>query len=221
MGKAERRLRQKQKELEAATSAGATDDAAAAPARVLSDGEGKTVYLMRHGETNHNVLNNDEHDTVLTERGVQQTSSWRMHALHAFPDAEVVLLSPLRRTIQTGLFAFQDTQLPYRLCPTARELWWSEAQCRGVAMEELAEFVDDLPRGDAVGGWEELEEGAASQAWDPEREARMAAKESDALHAEARASASKLASVLGQQPEKTIVVCRQVLHAFIHYEAAY
>ena len=74
---------------------------------------------MRHGETFHNVLHNDEPDTLLTPRGVAQARSWSASTADTDPGhgpaflsaAEVVLVSPLRRTLQTACYAFAATEV--------------------------------------------------------------------------------------------------------------
>ena len=165
----------------------------------------KTVYFLRHGETNHNVNNNDEPDTLLTDLGVQQVSSWRQaFGSKDYQDLEVVLVSPLRRAIQTACYAFEDADVPMCFCKHARELWWHQAQCRGVPLEELAEFVCELPRGDEIKDFEMLEEG--DEWWDPENEA--VEDDNRALEQRARQSIQKLLHVLGERSEtKIAVVC--------------
>ena len=74
---------------------------------------------MRHGETFHNVLHNDEPDTLLTPRGVAQARSWSASTADTDPGhdpaflsaAEIVLVSPLRRTLQTACYAFAATKV--------------------------------------------------------------------------------------------------------------
>jgi broad specificity phosphatase PhoE len=75
---------------------------------------------MRHGETFHNVLHNDEPDTLLTPRGVAQARSWSAasaadtdpgHGPAFLSAAEIVLVSPLRRTLQTACYAFAATEV--------------------------------------------------------------------------------------------------------------
>ena len=79
----------------------------------------KRILFMRHGETFHNVLHNDEPDTLLTPRGVAQARSWSASTADTDPGhdpaflsaAEIVLVSPLRRTLQTACYAFAATKV--------------------------------------------------------------------------------------------------------------
>lgn len=116
------------------------------------------VFLLRHGQGEHNATGRDIRDPLLTKRGEEQASSWaaRTPAL----DVDVVLISPLRRTIQTALLAFQrcgkaargEGGQPQRLllCRHARELWWNE-DCNDISPEpELRKLLQSLPRGDEL-----------------------------------------------------------------------
>jgi len=73
------------------------------PARL--DGPPVNIYLIRHGQAQHNVT--QDHlirDPLLTALGEKQA-----RALHGtLPRMDVIISSPLRRTLQTTLFAFSD-----------------------------------------------------------------------------------------------------------------
>ncbi|KAK3252349.1 Molybdenum cofactor sulfurase [Cymbomonas tetramitiformis] len=81
--------------------------------------------------------------------------------------AECVLISPLRRAVETATLAFDGVEVPFELCRSARELWWSEQQNTLGTPEALAEVLRALPRGvDVVG----LEEAFSASPDDPQTE---------------------------------------------------
>ncbi|KAJ1619615.1 histidine phosphatase superfamily [Pavlovales sp. CCMP2436] len=73
----------------------------------------KTVYLVRHGMAAHNVTGNLQlRDPRLTRDGREQAGSVRASAPVLLGRAvELVVASPLRRTLETAILAFGD-QLP-------------------------------------------------------------------------------------------------------------
>ena len=165
----------------------------------------KTVFLLRHGESEHNVSGVDEVDSQLTVRGCAQAASWRDEVTQL--GVELVLVSPLRRTLRTACLAFEacrGTRL--QICRQARELYWHDQQCRGCGDDELAELLCELPRGDEIEGLEELDEPSAL--WDPAGEARLAADPDGAniLAQRARQCAASLPSAVGAHPERCIAV---------------
>ena len=77
----------------------------------------KIVHLVRHGQGYHNVANTlnkanytnwDYEDACLTEIGWQQAEALREHVinLHLYAEVELVVVSPLRRTLQTAVGAW-------------------------------------------------------------------------------------------------------------------
>jgi broad specificity phosphatase PhoE len=66
-----------------------------------------TIYLVRHAESEHNVLKDfTQHDPPLTTLGYTQAA----HLADSIPNPEriaVVITSPLRRAIQTSLAGFR------------------------------------------------------------------------------------------------------------------
>ena len=70
----------------------------------------KTVVLIRHGEGEHNV-NKDYtlKDPVLTEKGRAQATKMREADIPGKLDTQLVVVSPLRRTLQTALYAFGES----------------------------------------------------------------------------------------------------------------
>ncbi|KAF6262965.1 histidine phosphatase superfamily [Scenedesmus sp. NREL 46B-D3] len=67
-----------------------------------------TVYLIRHGEGWHNIGFEHHVDAHLTPRGWAQTAALQQHlaALQPQLDVELVVVSPLRRTLETAAGVF-------------------------------------------------------------------------------------------------------------------
>ena len=99
----------------------------------------RTLHLVRHAESNWNVLTAGEHvgahphlidvDSDLSPRGEQQIESLRGSPALA-PPLELILASPLRRALRTAV-ALQDANggvaLPIHVEPRATE--WLENSC--------------------------------------------------------------------------------------------
>lgn len=82
----------------------------------------KRIFLLRHGQGEHNVGQNwDLPDPPLTVLGCEQANWWAAE-MPKIAQPEVVLLSPLTRTLQTGLRAFQNCSTHFEVCRHAREL---------------------------------------------------------------------------------------------------
>jgi len=81
----------------------------------------KTLYCIRHGEALHNELykkkgsqvfyNKDYVDTVLTPKGETQSLDLGKYWLNK-NEIELVIVSPLKRTLQTAYNIFKDTDIP-------------------------------------------------------------------------------------------------------------
>jgi broad specificity phosphatase PhoE len=170
----------------------------------------KTLYLLRHGESAANILpgraGREIHDPFLTAEGERQARSWL--ALSRGWGAEVVLCSPLRRTLRTALLAFAGGGTagpPIELSSSLREYHWEDPQNQGHTAEALqAELA----------GWEAVERVDAgslvrlatpSTQWDPAAEASMAPRELAALCAEFFAS-GHLETELLSRPETVVAV---------------
>lgn len=123
--------------------AAATEPVAAGPVRVL---------LLRHGQSEQNATGRDMPDPHLTELGCRQAGAWK--GLIGALGAEVVLVSPLRRALQTALLAYEGVDLPIEVCRHARELWWPEKANTLSTPEVLHELLQGLPRGSEVCGIE-------------------------------------------------------------------
>ncbi|KAJ5443912.1 phosphoglycerate mutase family protein-like protein [Penicillium daleae] len=84
------------------------------------------LYVIRHAQGEHNV--NDSHhlrDALLTEIGKAQCRELQ-EKFSFLQDIEVILSSPLRRTIQTAAYTFapelEKRQIPIVLVPKAQEI---------------------------------------------------------------------------------------------------
>eukprot|EP00930_Biecheleria_cincta_P052084 TRINITY_DN37325_c0_g1_i1.p1 TRINITY_DN37325_c0_g1~~TRINITY_DN37325_c0_g1_i1.p1 ORF type:complete len:233 (-),score=39.70 TRINITY_DN37325_c0_g1_i1:326-991(-) len=117
----------------------------------LDAAEGRRVLLLRHGQAVHNV-GPDVPDAPLTALGKVQAGAWR-NTIHEF-DAEVVLISPLTRAVQTACLAFESDAAPMEMCRWARELWWDEEANQPGSIEKMQLLLQGLPRGSEVHGLE-------------------------------------------------------------------
>ena len=136
----------------------------------------QTVYFLRHAQGVHQI-GNRKADPELTEKGVSQAKAWaadpatithrhhsdhhkRKRTLNASPASlndpdvvvlkpEVVLISPLQRTIETALLALENAapDIPLFLTWNARERAWG-ARCHQIASGRLK----TLPRGEEILG---------------------------------------------------------------------
>lgn len=122
-----------------------------APAQPSASGPSR-VLLLRHGESEANASRRDVPDALLTEHGRQQAGCWKGQIARF--GAECVLVSPLRRAIETALLAFDGVHVPIEVCRHARELWWEEQANTPSKPEVLYALLKGLPQGDEVCGVE-------------------------------------------------------------------
>jgi len=88
----------------------------------------QTVYLIRHGESSANAAMNAGvqsayllEDALLTAEGIAQAKSIRHSPVMLNqPPPELLLVSPLRRTMQTAVLAFGE-DVPHQLRPDIQE----------------------------------------------------------------------------------------------------
>jgi len=111
------------------------------------------ILLLRHGQSEANATKRDVPDALLTELGRAQAAAWK-GVIGRF-GAEVVLVSPLRRALQTALLAFDKVDVPIEVCRDARELWWDEQANTPSTPDTIYALLRELPRGDEVCGVEE------------------------------------------------------------------
>jgi len=104
------------------------------------------ILFLRHGESLHNVSDAEIPDPLLTRTGHAQALSWQ-HTMNAF-GADVILVSPLRRTVQTACLAFGKAKAPMELCRAARECWWDQVENSiRSSPDSLRRLVEEMPRG--------------------------------------------------------------------------
>ena len=106
------------------------------------------VLLLRHGQSETNATQRDMPDPPLTKLGRVQASAWK-GAIGRF-GAEAVLVSPLRRALETALLAYDQVDVPIVVCRHARELGWGEQANTPSTPEALEAVLRNLPRGDEV-----------------------------------------------------------------------
>ena len=184
----------------------------------------KRVLLIRHGESVANVEGSrtpkvPDHlrtlDAPLTAQGLRQALSWA--ELSASWGAEVVLVSPLARAMQTADAVFRDdADIPMELLPAIRERWWQLPECRG-REEYEGELQQLVLRRFGAGGLERLR--GVERGWDRAWEARRSGRWKEGGVFETASSAQRseqrtvenagldgLAAVLLARPEATIVL---------------
>ena len=81
----------------------------------------KTIYCIRHGIARHNILypliqeqayrGEENIDTKLTEVGKKQAEKLK-EIWHEHNEIELVITSPLSRTLETASILFKDTKVP-------------------------------------------------------------------------------------------------------------
>lgn len=169
----------------------------------------KTIILLRHGESVANVMSRTSgstarlHDPHLTAEGERQARSWQQISREW--GADVVLCSPLRRSLHTALLAFDEAAgPPIEIVPLLREYHWESAQNRGNTAEVLqAELA-------AWGGIDRVDPASLvcldipMLHWDPIAEACMSHEE---LKGRCRAvfESGQLTAELLSRPEKVVV----------------
>ena len=133
--------------------AGYDDDEVAAQCGV--PGGPTRVLLLRHGQSASQETGDKEIiDTPLSLIGTLQASAWSGTIEHIAP-VEVVLMSPLRRAVQTALLAYQGVDVPREIVRHARELWWEEGQNTMGTVGDMEELLQQFPHGDEVVGVDE------------------------------------------------------------------
>ncbi|KAJ5364403.1 phosphoglycerate mutase family protein-like protein [Penicillium cataractarum] len=172
-----------------------------------------TVYVIRHAQGEHNV--NDSHhlrDALLTETGKSQCKELQ----EKFPflqDVEVILASPLRRTVQTVAYTFapelEKRQIPIVLVPKAQEI--SSLACDVGHDAEVT--ITEAPKliAEAVPSWDasNLDTTLVDDSWNSKR--GIYASNLSAVHQRA----AEMRNWIYNRPEKHIAL---VTHGgFLHY----
>lgn len=126
----------------------------------------QAIFLMRHGESKSNETAKDILDPPLTAFGKLQAASWQ-ELVSAF-GAQLVLISPLRRAVQTACYVFSHEAVPLLLCRHAREKGWKALENTIASTPEtMRAMLRELPRGSEVQGIEDALQdptGGASEA---------------------------------------------------------
>ncbi|KAF2744651.1 phosphoglycerate mutase family protein-like protein [Sporormia fimetaria CBS 119925] len=110
------------------------------------------LYLVRHAQGFHNSTRDlTLLDPVLTEKGKGQCRDLRNSFQH-HSEIDLVLTSPLRRTIQTAALSFGPTlsrDIPFVAVPEAQEVGHHRSDT-GLAPSELQKELDTLFANDAL-----------------------------------------------------------------------
>ncbi|KAJ6622219.1 phosphoglycerate mutase-like protein [Mycena sp. CBHHK59/15] len=109
------------------------------------DGPPRKIHILRHGQATHNVQRGYPlRDPPLTDQGLAEAG-----AISLPFRADLVICSPMARTIQTAFAAFpdilqsQDSPVPLEIWPDLREA--HDAVCNlGVSRSKLAETFPGL-----------------------------------------------------------------------------
>jgi broad specificity phosphatase PhoE len=112
----------------------------------------KLLYCIRHGIAEHNVnylkygsktfYDPKFSDTSLVKEGVQQARNLRNSWLN-LKDIELVIVSPLKRTLQTATEIFKDHSVPIIALDYSREYPLGEHTCNKRSSKEL--YMKDFP----------------------------------------------------------------------------
>lgn len=129
------------------------------------------VVFLRHGQSRSQAEREDVPDAPLSQLGEVQAASWKGGPAEAL-GVEAVLVSPLRRAVQTACLAFEGGACPIELCRFAREMWWHERSNTPGTLAEMEELLQTLPRGDEVQGLEECWTSGPDEPQDEEESVR-------------------------------------------------
>lgn len=106
------------------------------------------VFFLRHGQSEANAQKIDVPDALLTDLGRVQAQAW--HGDIGRFNCQLVIVSPLRRAIQTALLAYASVDVHIEICRHAREMWWDEKANTPSTEETIRALLSNLPRGEAV-----------------------------------------------------------------------
>ncbi|WP_116106005.1 histidine phosphatase family protein [Lewinella sp. IMCC34191] len=103
-------------------------------------GNQKTVYIVRHGETDYNlrgIVQGSGVDSSLNHTGRQQAGHFHQH--YGEEDFEVVLTSGLKRTWET-VSPFIDGGLPWERHESINEICWGSHEGKLGTPDSIAEY---------------------------------------------------------------------------------
>ncbi|KAJ9149023.1 hypothetical protein NKR23_g4478 [Pleurostoma richardsiae] len=110
-----------------------------------------TIHILRHGQALHNIERGYPHrDPPLTGLGCQQARNLRLST-----EPDLILISPMTRTIQTALLAFGPliNRVNVQICPDLREA--HDAVCN-----------TGVGRADLIAKFPQFDFSACSETWD-------------------------------------------------------
>ena len=111
----------------------------------------KTIYILRHGQTDFNlqgIVQGGGVDTSLNETGRKQARAF--HNVYSDLPFEVVLTSTLKRTHET-ILPFVEQGLPWEQYPEINEMGWGDHEGKKATPESHAEYkavIDAWNNGD-------------------------------------------------------------------------
>ncbi len=102
----------------------------------------KTIYLIRHGQTDYNkqgIIQGAGVDSDLNETGRKQAEQFFHHYRHI--PFQKIYTSSLKRTHQTVL-PFKELGLPQQIIPELDEINWGKMEGALPTKENTAEFIE-------------------------------------------------------------------------------
>jgi len=100
----------------------------------------KTIYIIRHGQTDFNlqgIVQGSSVDTSLNKTGRRQGTAF--HNAYGHLPFEVVLTSTLKRTHET-VKAFIDDGIAWEQCPEIMEINWGDQEGKETTPESRLEY---------------------------------------------------------------------------------
>lgn len=106
----------------------------------------KTLYIIRHGQTDFNkrgIVQGSGVDTDLNDTGIQQAA----HFFNSYGEISFgkIFVSSLKRTHQTVL-PFAEKKIPIEIIPELNEINWGEMEGVEPTPESHKKFVDTVTR---------------------------------------------------------------------------
>lgn len=148
----------------------------------------KTIYLIRHGETDYNrlgIVQGAGVDTPLNDTGRRQAEAFFRH--HGKVPFDKVYISSLRRTKET-VAHFTDLGLPTEVIPELNEINWGILEGKKPSPEISALFLETVRR------WQEGDLDYAVERGETPRQLQAR-------------QAVGLQKILSRTEEKTILIC--------------
>ncbi|KAF2130539.1 phosphoglycerate mutase family protein-like protein [Dothidotthia symphoricarpi CBS 119687] len=173
------------------------------------------IHLVRHAQGEHNVIRDYTiRDAVLTDKGKGQCRDLKSVFQH-HNDIDIVIASPLRRTIQTAALCFGPTlaraEVPFILLPSLQEV--TDKGCDTGLADSAADFPQILAglflEGELEFDLDKIDASAVSKGWNGKKGYWAYEKQTILKRAQ------DLRNWLLQRPEEQILL---VTHgAFAHF----